>query len=100
MPLEGLGTKSIAPSSSARRVLAVPSRDSELTITIGRGLSDMINSVACRPSMRGILMSMVTTSGLKRFAHFNCFAAILGLADHLHLRIAIDDVDQHFAHER
>ena len=36
-PLEGLGTKSMAPSSSAFKVLAAPSRDSELTITIGRG---------------------------------------------------------------
>src|SRR5271167_4732584 len=62
-PLVGLGTKSIAPNSSARKVLAAPSRDSELTITIGRGFCDMINSVACRPSRCGILMSIVITSG-------------------------------------
>src|SRR5580700_10035117 len=63
IPLEGLGTKSIAPNSSARSVPEAPSRDSELTITIGRGCCDMINSVACRPSRCGILMSMVMTSG-------------------------------------
>ncbi len=63
MPLEGLGTKSMAPSSRARKVLAAPSRDSELTITTGRGCCDMINSVACRPSRCGMLMSMVITSG-------------------------------------
>src|SRR5271170_4379989 len=63
MPLVGLGTKSMAPSSRARRVLAAPSRDSELTITTGRGCWDMISSVACRPSRCGMLMSMVITSG-------------------------------------
>ena len=63
MPLVGLGTKSMAPSSRARRVLAAPSRDSELTITTGRGCCDMISSVACRPSRWGMLMSMVITSG-------------------------------------
>src|SRR3984957_17576514 len=63
IPLEGFGTKSIAPSSSARSVSAAPSRDSELTITIGRGFCDMISSVACRPSRWGLLMSMVITSG-------------------------------------
>src|SRR5271154_1648209 len=62
-PLVGLGTKSIAPNSRARKVLAAPSRDSELTITTGRGCCDMISSVACRPSRCGMLMSMVMTSG-------------------------------------
>src|SRR5713226_2795319 len=46
MPLEGLATNSIAPSSRARNVLSAPSRDSELTITIGRGLLAMIISLA------------------------------------------------------
>ncbi len=63
IPFTGFGTKSTAPNSSARRVLAVPSRDSELTITMGRGFCVMINSVACRPSSRGIFTSMVITSG-------------------------------------
>src|SRR4051812_8915559 len=63
IPLEGLATKSIAPSSSAFSVMSAPSRDSELTITMGRGFDDMIISVACKPSMWGMLMSMVITSG-------------------------------------
>ena len=63
IPLEGFGTKSIAPSSSARNVPEAPSRDSELTITIGRGCWDIISSVACRPSRCGMLMSIVMTSG-------------------------------------
>ena len=62
-PLLGLATKSMAPSSSALRVISAPSRDSELTTTIGRGLVDMICSVACKPSRWGMLMSIVTTSG-------------------------------------
>src|SRR5579862_639681 len=45
-PLDGLETKSIAPSSSAFSVLSAPSRDSELTITIGRGLVVIICAVA------------------------------------------------------
>src|SRR5262249_22338587 len=45
-----------------------PSRDSELTIRIGRGLLDIMTSVAWRPSMWGILMSMLTTSGLSTSA--------------------------------
>src|ERR1700674_3451113 len=63
MPLDGLATNSIAPSSSARRVLAAPSRDSELTMTMGRGFVVMISAVACSPSTCGMLMSMVMTSG-------------------------------------
>src|SRR3989442_1791341 len=66
--LEGFPTNSMAPSSNARSVLAAPSFDSELTITMGRGLHDMICSVACRPSMWGIMMSIVITSGLSDFA--------------------------------
>src|SRR6266481_779768 len=64
MAPDGWATNSIAPSSNARRVLAAPSRDSELTMTIGRGLVVMISAVACSPSTCGILMSMVMTSGL------------------------------------
>src|SRR5713101_3339905 len=63
MEREGLATNSIAPSSSARSVLAAPSFDSELTTTIGRGFVVMISAVACSPSTWGILMSMVMTSG-------------------------------------
>src|SRR3984893_6262308 len=65
MPLEGFATNSMAPSSSAFSVLAAPSLDSELTITIGFGFVVMICAVACKPSMCGILMSMVMTSGLR-----------------------------------
>src|SRR6267143_3210720 len=64
MPLEGLPTNSMAPSSSARSVLAAPSLDSELTITIGRGFVVIISAVACSPSTWGMLMSIVMTSGL------------------------------------
>src|SRR5713101_4333269 len=64
MAPDGLPTNSIAPSSSARSVLAAPSLESELTMTMGRGFVVMISAVAWRPSTRGILMSMVMTSGL------------------------------------
>src|SRR5262245_251819 len=64
MPPLGLATKSIAPSSSDFSVTSAPSFDSELTIRIGRGLLDMMISVAWRPSMCGMLMSMLITSGL------------------------------------
>ena len=60
---DGFAMNSMAPSSSAFKVLAAPSRDSELTMTIGRGLVVMMCAVACRPSMCGMLMSMVMTSG-------------------------------------
>src|SRR5712691_4145090 len=63
MALDGLATNSMAPSSRARSVLAAPSRDSELTMTIGRGLVVMISAVAWSPSTWGILMSMEMTSG-------------------------------------
>src|SRR5438132_4630182 len=46
MAPDGLATNSIAPSSRARRVLAAPSRDSELTITIGFGFVVIISAVA------------------------------------------------------
>src|SRR5260370_10161660 len=64
MPLDGLATDASGASSRARRVLAAPSRASELTMTLGRGFVVMISAVACSPSTRGILMSMVMTSGL------------------------------------
>src|SRR6267143_6323759 len=64
MPLEGLATNSMAPSSNARSVLAAPSLDSELTITIGRGFVVIISAVACNPSTWCMLMSIVMTSGL------------------------------------
>src|SRR6267143_1883432 len=64
MALEGLATNSMAPSSRARSVLAAPSLDSELTMTIGRGFVVMISAVACRPSTWGMLMSIEITSGL------------------------------------
>ena len=32
-------------------------------MTMGRGLEDMMSSVACKPSTCGMLMSMVMTSG-------------------------------------
>src|SRR6185437_3172795 len=63
-PPLGLGTKSIAPRSSAFNVTSAPSRDSELTSKIGRGLLDIMISVACRPTTCGILMSMLMTPGL------------------------------------
>src|SRR5258708_6502568 len=63
MALDGLATNSMAPGSNARSVLAAPSRDSELTITIGRGFVVMISAVAWSPSTWGILMSMEMTSG-------------------------------------
>src|SRR5258708_16734733 len=68
MPPEGLATKSMAPSSSALSVTSAPSRDSELTIRMGRGLVDMMTSLACNPSMCGMLMSMVITSGFRTSA--------------------------------
>src|SRR5258708_13742970 len=64
IPPPGLGTKSMAPSSSAFSVMSAPSRDSELTISTGRGLLDIMTSVACKPSMCGMLMSMLITSAL------------------------------------
>ena len=65
MPPEGLATNSMAPSSSARRVLAAPSFDSELTMTMGFGFVVMISAVAWRPSTCGMLMSIDITSGFR-----------------------------------
>ena len=59
-----LGMKSTAPSSSALRVASAPSVVSELTISTGRGISIMICRNVVSPSIRGISMSSVTTSGL------------------------------------
>src|SRR5205823_12631619 len=67
MPLDGLATNSMAPSSSARRVLAAPSRDSELTMTMGFGFVVMISAVAWSPSR-----SEEHTSELQSLAYLVC----------------------------
>src|ERR1700691_2959758 len=101
IPLEGLGTKSIAPSSSARKVLEAPSRDSELTMTIGLGCCDMIISVACKPSTCGILMSMVITSGRNGSASGTpAPPPLVASPRHFELRIGVYDLLKHLAHER
>ncbi len=60
----GLVTKSIAPSSRARKVISEPRSVSEDTITTGIGRRRISFSRKSRPSMRGISTSSVSTSGL------------------------------------
>ncbi len=58
------GKKSSAPASSASRVALAPSWVSEENINTGFGVAAMMARTALIPSMTGISMSMVTTSGL------------------------------------
>ena len=61
----GLATKSIAPRRKACSVTSAPSAVSEDTMTTGQGCSIMMRSRQARPSICGMWMSSVTTSGLK-----------------------------------
>ena len=64
MSILGLVTKSTAPSSRARSVVAAPFSVSDDTITTGIGRARMSFSRNESPSMRGISTSRVRTSGL------------------------------------
>ena len=66
-------------------MLAAPSRDSELTITMARGLVVMICAVACRPSIVRHVDVHGDDIGLQRFRQAHGFAAIFGVADDLKL---------------
>src|SRR3954471_11080037 len=63
-PTTGLATKSIAPISNARRAISAPFCVSDDIITTGIGRNAMIFSRNASPSMRGISISSVSTSGL------------------------------------
>ena len=58
-----LSTKSMAPSSSPRRVTSAPSLVCDESSSTGVGHSAMIRRSASSPPMRGIFTSSVTTSG-------------------------------------
>ena len=60
----GLWMKSTAPSSSASNVASAPALVSEETITTGFGRCTMMRERQVRPSISGMLMSSVITSGL------------------------------------
>jgi hypothetical protein len=63
-----LSTASTAPAASASmvRMPSVRFSAAERT-TMGVGQWAMMSSVACSPSTRGIIKSMVTTSGRRRW---------------------------------
>ncbi|EMQ21315.1 chemotaxis-specific methylesterase domain protein, partial [Vibrio cholerae O1 str. EDC-020] len=63
-----LGKKSNAPASSASNVAFAPSWVNEENIKMGTGLFAMISRTAEIPSMTGISISIVITSGLSRAA--------------------------------
>ena len=62
-PIFGLATKSTAPSSRARIVTSAPRSVSVETITTGIGRRRISLPRKSMPSMRGISMSSVITSG-------------------------------------
>ena len=62
----GLAMTSTAPSASARTAVSLLRGVSELTTTTGSGKWRMSFARKLRPSMRGISMSSVTTSGRSR----------------------------------
>ena len=64
MSILGLGMKSIAPSCSAASVASAPRSVSDDTITTGIGRSRIRLRRKVRPSIFGISMSSVSTSGL------------------------------------
>ena len=64
-PIFGLATKSIAPSSSARSVTSAPRSVSVETITTGIGRRRIKRARKSMPSIRGISMSSVITSGFR-----------------------------------
>jgi len=63
MPIFGLDTKSMAPSSRARRVVSAPRWVSVETITTGVGRRRISRSRKSSPSILGISTSSVSTSG-------------------------------------
>ena len=91
IPLEGLATNSIAPSSRAFKVLAAPSFDSELTITIGRG----IRGHDLRGGLQAVDMRHVDVHGddvgFERFGERDGFAAVFCMADHLQLVVRVEN---------
>ncbi len=62
--LEGLGMKSTAPYLSVSKVTEVPSWVSVLSMTVGVGHWIIICLRVDKPSITGMLISRVTTSGL------------------------------------
>ena len=66
MPAD-LGSTASAPASTARKAITVsPMSGVPLTMTIGVGRLSMIRRVASNPSILGMWISMVITSGLLR----------------------------------
>jgi hypothetical protein len=67
MPGDGLSSTSTAPAAMASKVRRTYPRLTEAeTIKIGVGQCAMIDSVAARPSITGMAMSMVITLGCNR----------------------------------
>ena len=83
----GFGTKSTAPRRRASRVTCAPSVESEDTITTGQGRSIMMRSRQASPSISGMLMSSVTTSGSKASNWAKRLAAVARKA-HFHVGLA------------
>jgi hypothetical protein len=73
---DGLGTKSTTPKRSASKVIA-PSVNNELSTTVGVGDSIIICRKLVKPSMTGISISKIITSGFKVLTIFKASSPFL-----------------------
>ena len=95
-----MATQSNAPISSARRLTSAPACVSVETMMTGVGRSRMIFSRNSSPSMFGISMSSVTTSGVEHFDRLARLVRVRRLADHFDLRIGLQGRGDQPAHRR
>ena len=70
------------------------------TLTLAVSSAWQIRRVASIPSRWGIRMSMRTTSGRCVPGQRDRLGAVAGLADHLEVRLGVDDHPEAAAHER
>ena len=95
----GLATKSTAPSAAPRSVASAPSAVSDETMTTGQGRSTMMRSRQASPSICGMWMSSVTTSGLKTSSSVQRLQPVAGELD-LEVRLGRENLAQQLAHQR
>ena len=86
---------SMAPAASASILAADPDCVTELTMMTGSGWCSIILRRKVRPSMRGISISSVTTSGCVLQDQVARHERIGGEADHLHVRLVLERVGEH-----
>ena len=95
----GLAMKSTAPRSSASNVALAPSTVDGETITTGQGRSSMMRSRQARPSICGICMSSVMTSGANAVELLQRLDPVAGGA-HLEIGLGAENLAKQLPHQR